>query len=111
MTPRASWPTPSVLTKPNDTGRAFQLNWTNGATDLLVQVLIRTPVTDPGTLVQTLPAGSALCVIKGTDPSTTYRVGVRYYDGRDVGPETTIDITTGVSSLTAPPVAGASVLI
>lgn len=107
----AAWATPSALSKSNDTGRAFQVNWTNGATDLQVQVLLRTPVTDPGTVLQTLPPGSSQYTIKGTDPATTYRVGVRYYDGRNVGPETTLDITTNASSLTAPAMAGASVLV
>src|SRR5437867_7297935 len=108
--PSTLWPTPSDLAKSNDTGRAFRLTWTNGATDLLVQVLLRAPVTDPETVIVTLPAGSTLYDIIGTDPLTTYRVGVRYTDGRNVGAETTIDVTTAASSLTWPAMA-ASVLI
>ncbi len=107
----AAWPAPSVLTKTLDTGRSFRLGWTNGATDLLVQVLLRTPVGDPPTLIDTLPAGSVQKDLIGVDPATTYRCGVRYYDGRNAGPEVTADFTTGASSATSPAMAGVSVLV
>ncbi len=107
----AAWPAPSALTKSNDTGRAFRLSWTNGATDLMVQVLIRSPVGDPPTLVDTLPPGSTQFDFQGVDPSTTYRCGVRYYDGRNVGPEVTADFTTGASSATAPALSSMTVLV
>lgn len=106
-----AWPVPSALAKSLDVGKSFRLSWTNGATDLMILVAIRSPTSDPPTFVDTLPPGSTFFDFIGVDPTTTYRVGIRYWDGRNFGPEVTLDVTTAASSNTWPAMSGASVLV
>jgi hypothetical protein len=93
----------SVPTSPTSsliTARSFRVSWTNGSALLQTELLLATPTTDPRIVVARLGEGSTLYDFPGDtgvliQPSTTYRVGVRHYDGpKSVSAEVTVDVTT-----------------
>lgn len=105
----AALPTVSSLTE-SHTSKTAHLAWTNGATDLKVEVTLATPTGDPRVRVQSLMAGAISTDLIGLAPSTTYRAGVRYAFGEFAGVETTVDIATAATGPTAPAVGGFAIV-
>jgi hypothetical protein len=105
----AALPTVSSLTE-SHTSKTAHLAWTNGVTNLKLEITLATPTGDPRLLVQTLLPGSKSTDLTGLAPSTTYRAGVRYAFAQFAGAETTVDIATAASGPTAPALAGIAVV-
>lgn len=82
------------------TDKTAQLTWTNGVTDLAIEILIATPVTDPRGRIGTVLAGSTKFDIIGLTPNTAYRAEVRYSLVPFPGTGVTVDFTTDASPTT-----------
>jgi len=103
-------PAPSAPTNPAKTNVSATIEWTNGATDLVVDVLLATPVGDPRVRVASLMPGSTRFEFRDLLPSTTYRAEVRHAFGQHPGPGVTIDFTTNASGNAAPAIVGIEIL-
>jgi hypothetical protein len=118
----ASLAAPSAPAASLQTARSFRVSWTNGAADLVTELLIATPTTDPRVVVARVMPGSTLYDFPGDTglvlaPSTTYRVGVRHVLAHGsmftIGEssEVTVDATTTASEpFIYPPIRGQELL-
>jgi len=109
---------PSAPAGSLQTAKSFRVSWTAGDADLMTEILLATPTTDPRIVIGRALPGSTFFNIPGDIDgtvlvaSTTYRVGLRHValDG-SVSAEVTVDIaTTGVTTV-APDTGGITVLI
>jgi hypothetical protein len=109
----AALPAPSAPAASLQTARSFRVSWTNGGVDLLTELLIATPTTDPRVVVARVLPGSTLYDFPGDTglvlaPSTTYRVGVRHVlvnrpGDESASAEVTVDPATTASEPTIQP--------
>lgn len=97
----AALPAPSALSVVAS-DRVATLSWTNGATDLVVEVLLATPVGDPRRRVAIAHPGTTQWKIRDLTPGTQYRAEVRHALGQDPGAGDTEDFTMAAASTTAP---------
>lgn len=105
----AALPAPSVLAAVvSDTTCA--LSWTNGASDMPVELLLATPTSDPRARIALLPPGSTAFTLQGLTVSTQYRSEVRHTLGQHVGAGDTEDFTTSAAATTAPALTSLQVL-
>lgn len=106
----AALPVPTTLTVPAKTNVSATLQWVNTATDLLIEILLMTPVGDPRVRIATVPNGGTRFEIRDLAPSTTYRAEVRYALGQHHGVGVTVDFTTNATGTAAPAIAGIQIL-
>ncbi|HEV8263730.1 MAG TPA: hypothetical protein VGQ06_02185 [Gemmatimonadales bacterium] len=107
----AALPVVSGLSAGTPTHKTAELSWTNGATDLRIEVLLATPTTDPRVRVASLLPGSTKHKLVDLEVSTTYRAEVRYAYGEHVSAGVTVDFTTAASGATAPDIAGIGIVM
>lgn len=99
----ATIPAPSLLAASSVTDKTALLTWTNGASDVGIEILLMTPVGDVRRRIAMLDPGATRFALRNLSPSTTYRAEVRHAIGMFYGTGVTVDLTTPASGATTAP--------
>lgn len=97
----ATIPAPSSLAA-TVSDKTCLLTWTNGAADLVTEILLATPTGDTRRKVATVEPGTTRVTLDDLDVSTQYRAEVRHALGQHVSSGDTEDFTTLGATTTAP---------